>query len=191
MIVKTVDSSGITQTRDEAKSVSPRVSVSDIPVVVLVNEGSASASEILSGAIQAAAHQDKLQAVVLGNRSFGKGSVQNVYLLPGASAAMKVTTNYYKIDAPRMIHKVPGATQWGIDPDLQVDMLPSQQAEALILRRSADVLPLDENGDIMVDAERPDPNSLLTNGTDLQVQTALVLLQSQTNATTTRASIEN
>lgn len=189
MIVKTVDSSGITQTRDEAKSVSPRVSVSDIPVVVLVNEGSASASEILSGAIQAAAHQDKLQAIVLGNRSFGKGSVQNVYLLPGASAAMKVTTNYYKIDAPRMIHKVPGATQWGIDPDLQVDMLPSQQAEALILRRSADVLPLDENGDIMVDAERPDPNSLLTNGTDLQVQTALVLLQSQTHSGTTRASI--
>lgn len=183
MIVKTVDASGITQSLDEARSISHRVSVSNIPVVVLVNEGSASASEILSGAIQAAAHQGKIKALVLGNRSFGKGSVQNVYLLPGASAAMKVTTNYYRIDSPRMIHKVPGATEWGIDPDLQVDMLPSQQAEALMLRRNADVLPLDENGKIIADAERPDPDTLISEGTDLQVETALVLLKSQTAET--------
>ncbi len=189
MIVKTVDGTGVTNSIDDAKHVSARQSVANIPVVVLVNEGSASASEILSGAIQASAHQGKTQALVLGHRSFGKGSVQNVYLLPGGSAAMKVTTNYYKIDAPRMIHKVPGATQWGIDPDLVVDMLPSQQADALLLRRSADVLPLDENGEIIVDAERPDPNTLLTDGTDLQVQTALVLLQSQTTVDNTKTTM--
>ncbi len=188
MIVKTVDASGITQSLDEARIVPPSVSVSDIPVVVLVNEGSASASEILSGSIQAAAHKGKLQALVLGNRSFGKGSVQNVYLLPGASAAMKVTTNYYHIDSPRMIHKVPGATEWGIDPDLKVDMLPSQQADALLLRRDADVLPLDENGNIIADTERPDPQTLLTEGTDLQVETALVLLKSQTEGQTATAA---
>ncbi|CAN0586358.1 unnamed protein product, partial [Laminaria digitata] len=152
MIVKTVDASGITESLNEAVRVSDRASLSDIPVIVLVNEGSASASEILSGAIQAGAKQGKLDALVLGNRSFGKGSVQNVYLLPGASAAMKVTTNYYHIDAPRMIHKVPGATEWGIEPDLEVDMLPSQQQAALLLRRDADVLPLDENGNIIEDA---------------------------------------
>jgi carboxyl-terminal processing protease len=191
MIVKTVDASGITQSLDEARSISQRVSVSDIPVVVLVNEGSASASEILSGAIQAAAHQGKIQALVLGNRSFGKGSVQNVYLLPGASAAMKVTTNYYRIDSPRMIHKVPGATEWGIDPDLQVDMLPSQQASALMLRRDADVLPLDENGKIIEDAERPDPNTLISEGTDLQVETALVLLKSQTSVDNQKTSMRD
>ncbi|MBL4698345.1 MAG: S41 family peptidase [Phycisphaerales bacterium] len=189
MVVKTVDGSGVTNWIGEAKRVSARQSIADIPVVVLVNEGSASASEILSGAIQASAHQGKTQALVLGHRSFGKGSVQNVYLLPGGSAAMKVTTNYYKIDAPRMIHKVPGATEWGIDPDLIVDMLPSQQAEALLLRRSADVLPLDENGNIIVDAERPDPNTLITDGTDLQVQTALVLLQSQTTVDNTKTTM--
>ena len=189
MIVKTVDSSGITQSLDDARRVSSKVSLADIPVVVLVNEGSASASEILSGAIQAAAHQDKIQAVVLGNRSFGKGSVQNVYLLPGASAAMKVTTNYYYIDSPRMIHKVPGATVWGIDPDITVDMLPSQQQDALLLRRSADVLPLDENGNIIVDAERPDPNTLISEGTDLQVHTALVLLKSSNAVDNTTTSI--
>lgn len=191
LIVKTVDASGITDSLNEAVRVPERVSVSDIPVIVLVNEGSASASEILSGAIQAGAKQGKLDALVLGNRSFGKGSVQNVYLLPGATAAMKVTTNYYKIDAPRMIHKVPGSTEWGIDPDLKVDMLPSQQQAALLLRRDADVLPLDENGNIIEDAERPDPNTLLTEGTDLQVETALVLLKSQTRASNQKAAMKD
>jgi len=179
MIVKTVDASGITQEQQDARSVNPRLSLSSIPVVVLVNEGSASASEILSGAIQAAAHQDKIQALVVGQRSFGKGSVQNVYMLPGGAAAMKVTTHHYRVDSPRMVHKIPGATEWGIEPDLAVAMLPSQQAEALLLRRDADVLPLDENGEIIEDADRPDPNSLITDGTDLQVETALVLLQTQ------------
>jgi carboxyl-terminal processing protease len=179
MVVKTVDASGVTQEQQDVRSVNPKRSLSNIPVVVLVNEGSASASEIVSGAIQAAAHQDKIQALVLGQRSFGKGSVQNVYMLPGGAAAMKVTTHYYRVDAPRMIHKVPGATEWGIEPDLTVGMLPSQQADALLLRRSADVLPLDEFGNIIEDAERPDPNSLITDGTDLQVETALVLLQTQ------------
>ena len=182
MIVKTVDASGITESLNEAVRVPERLSVSDIPVIVLVNEGSASASEILSGSIQAGAKQGKLNALVLGNRSFGKGSVQNVYLLPGATAAMKVTTNYYHIDSPRMIHKVPGSVEWGIEPDLEVDMLPSQQQDALLLRREADVLPLDENGNIIENAERPDPDTLLSEGTDLQVETALVILKSQARA---------
>jgi len=191
MIVKTVDATGITESLNDAMRVPDRLMLNDIPVIVLINEGSASASEILSGAIQAGAHQGKLDALVLGNRSFGKGSVQNVYLLPGATAAMKVTTNYYQIDAPRMIHKVPGSTEWGIEPDLEVDMLPSQQQEALLLRRDADVLPLDENGKIIEDAERPDPNTLITEGTDLQVNTALVLLKSQARAGNQKAAMSD
>jgi len=189
MIVKTVDGSGITDSLNEAVRVSDSKSLNDFPVIVLVNEGSASASEILSGAIQAGAKKGMVDALVLGNRSFGKGSVQNVYLLPGARAAMKVTTNYYHIDAPRMIHKVPGATVWGIDPDVEIDMLPSQQQDALLLRREADVLPLDENGNIIVDAERPDPNTLLSEGTDLQVETALVLLKARVHDRSHKAAM--
>jgi carboxyl-terminal processing protease len=179
MVVKTVDAAGITQDRQDVRAVNPKYSVRDIPVVVLVNEGSASASEIVSGAIQAGAHQGKNKALVVGARSFGKGSVQNVYMLPGGQSAMKLTTQHYQIDSPRMIHKVPGATEWGIEPDLHVEMLPSQSAEALMLRRDADIFPIDQEGNEIVDAERPDPNSLITDGIDLQVQTALVLLQSQ------------
>lgn len=176
-----------------AKHLPPEKSVANIPVVVLINEGSASASEITSGAIQAAAHQGKLQALVVGQRSFGKGSVQNVFSLSGGSAAMKLTTQYYRIDSPRLIHRTPGATEWGIDPDLKVEMLPAQQVDALMLRRDSDVLPLDEFGNIIANADRPDPDKLLTDGIDLQVQTAVVLLQSQNTdpALMQAASLDN
>lgn len=179
MVVKTVDAMGIPQEQQNARHVPSQLNLSQMPVVILVNEGSASASEIVSGSVQAAAHQGKTKALIVGQRSFGKGSVQNVYLLPGGASAMKLTTHYYRVDSPRMIHKLPGATQWGVDPDLEVDMLPSQQTDALLLRRDADVLPLDENGQILSNAKRPDPNTLLTDGIDLQVETALVLLQTQ------------
>ncbi len=189
MVVKTVDASGITQDRQDVRSVNPKYSLRDLPVVVLVNEGSASASEIVSGAIQAGAHQGKNKALVVGARSFGKGSVQNVYMLPGGLSAMKLTTQHYQIDAPRMIHKVPGATEWGIEPDLHVEMLPSQQAKALILRRDADIYPLDKDGNVIIDAERPDPITLITDGIDLQAQTALVILQSQVDESITKTTM--
>lgn len=179
MIVKTVDAAGVPQERQDARHVPESQRLTNLPVVVLINEGSASASEIVAGAVQAAAGQGRANAMVVGQRSFGKGSVQNVYMLPGGQGAMKLTTHYYRVDSPRMIHKLPGSTEWGVEPDLAVEMLPSQQAEALLLRRDADVLPMDETGAIITDAERPDPNTLLTDGIDLQVQTALVLLQTR------------
>ncbi len=179
MIVKTVDAIGMPQEQQNARRQAGREVLSQIPVIVLINEGSASASEIVAGAVQAAAQQGKTNALVVGQRSFGKGSVQNVYMLPGGSAAMKLTTHYYRVDSPRMIHKLPGSTEWGVDPDLSVEMLPSQQEAALLLRRDADVLPLNERGEIITTAVRPDPNTLLTDGIDLQVHTALVLLQTQ------------
>lgn len=179
MVVRTVDANGVPQEQQNARGIKDWRDLSDMPVVILVNEGSASASEIVAGSVQAAAHQGKSKALIVGQRSFGKGSVQNVYMLPGGMSAMKLTTHYYRVDSPRMIHKLPGATEWGVDPDLAVDMLPSQQADALLLRRDADVLPLDETGAIIPDAEHPDPDTLLTDGIDLQVQTALVILQTQ------------
>ncbi|MEQ8351350.1 MAG: S41 family peptidase [Leptospiraceae bacterium] len=80
-----------------------------IPVVVLINEGSASASEILAGALQ-----DHKRAVLLGETSFGKGSVQNIFRpLPGNTAAL-ITTQKYFTPANRSIHGV------GLKPDIPV-----------------------------------------------------------------------
>jgi len=81
----------------------------NIPVVVLINEGSASASEILAGALQ-----DHKRAVLLGETSFGKGSVQNIFRpLPGDTAAL-ITTQKYYTPANRSIHGV------GLTPDIKV-----------------------------------------------------------------------
>ncbi len=191
MVVRTVDASGNTQDRQDVRPVNPKYSLRDLPCVVLVNEGSASASEIVSGAIQAGAHQGKNKALVVGARSFGKGSVQNVYMLPGGLSAMKITTQHYEVDSPRMIHKVPGATEWGIEPDLHVEMLPTQQAEAVMLRRDSDIFPIDKDGFVIEDPDRPTPQDLITKGIDLQVQTALVLLQSQVDEAITKTSMND
>ncbi|MDD3764577.1 MAG: S41 family peptidase [Nevskiales bacterium] len=82
------------------------------PIVVLINGGSASASEIVAGALQ-----DQKRAVLLGSRSFGKGSVQTILPLSN-EGAIKITTARYYTPAGRSIQAE------GIDPDITVRPLP-------------------------------------------------------------------
>ncbi|MEM1329544.1 MAG: S41 family peptidase [Planctomycetota bacterium] len=176
-IVSTEDGNGIR--RDVQRARRSRATLTDIPVIVLINENSASASEIVSGAIQDYAHAGDIDALVVGSRSFGKGSVQNVWPLPGNQSAQKLTTQYYKLPAGRLIHRRPGDTDWGVEPDLTVDMLPSQQLESYAIRTNSDTLLLDEFGQVIERDEPVEPASLLNEPTDLQLQTSLVLLQSR------------
>jgi len=159
-----------------------------IPLAVLINEGSASASEIVSGAIRHYADIGQINAIVVGERSFGKGSVQNVWPLTN-KAKIKITTQYYKLPDGRILHRKPGASVWGVDPHMKVEMLPEVMADALKLRQDADVLPIDQNGRVIVDPRTPapSPDKLITDGLDVQLQTALVLLKAKAVAQSPKA----
>src|SRR6476659_722215 len=101
------------------------------PLAVLVNEGSASGSEIVAGAMK-----DLKRAVLVGETTFGKGSVQNVVQLPDGSALRFTTAKYYT-PSKQVIH---GA---GVTPNIRVPMT-AEQERALFASRSENLKPEEE-----------------------------------------------
>lgn len=97
------------------------------PVVVLVDEGTASAAEIVAGALQ-----DHRRAIVLGQRSFGKGSVQTVFPL-SAETALRITTARYFTPSGRSVQEA------GIDPDIPVPQLSDPRVAERKPLREADL----------------------------------------------------
>lgn len=111
-----------------------------MPVVVLANLGSASAAEIVTGCLQ-----DLRRAVVLGEKTFGKGSVQTVFPFDGGSA-LKLTVAKYYTPAHRVIHAQ------GITPDVLVPVTDAEEAALLIKRSPGGLEALPEKDRAAVDA---------------------------------------
>jgi len=103
------------------------------PMAVLVNEGSASGAEIVSGALK-----DLHRAIVVGETTFGKGSVQNVMQLPDGSALRFTTAKYYT-PSKQVIHGN------GVTPNIRVPMSVEQERQLFTARSSGDTIKPDED----------------------------------------------
>lgn len=121
--------------------------IKDLPMIVMVNESSASASEIVSGALK-----DNDRAMILGTRSFGKGSVQQVKMLEANHGALKITNALYYLPSGRNIHRKDDSKIWGVDPNdgFFVPMTTDEMLEMLKVRREVSLA-----GDVKPGADVP------------------------------------
>lgn len=131
----------------------------DIPLVVLINEGSASASEIVAGAIQ-----DYERAPLVGATSFGKGSVQNWVPLSNEQGAIRVTIARWYTPNDRLIHEV------GLEPDYPIGVVTQSEVDAGLDLES---LELDPDRIFILTAED------IEDGVDPQLNKAIEVLLSQ------------
>lgn len=116
-------------TKDRSWSASREKTLCDVPMVVLVNHYSASASEVVSACLQ-----DHDRAIIVGQRTWGKGSVQNVMELEDGNSALKLTTAGYIRPNGKNIHRAPDAPEseeWGVSPREEHDV---PMADELLMR---------------------------------------------------------
>lgn len=114
----------------------------DYPLVILINSDSASASEIVAGALADPKHE---RAVLVGDRTHGKGSVQGITHYPGGGAQLKYTMAYYHLPSGQRVKsrdavEKEGAKDWGVGPDVEVKLNSSEQNKMLSAQRDNDVL---------------------------------------------------
>jgi carboxyl-terminal processing protease len=118
-----------------------------VPLVILINKYSASASEIVAAALQ-----DHGRAIIIGERSYGKGSVQNVILLENETSALKLTTASYWRPSGKNIHRFPDKKdfesahidpdEWGVKPTVgfEIKLTDEERRDYLIDRAERDVV---------------------------------------------------
>lgn len=133
--------------------------VLNVPIVVLVNYGSASAAEIVAGCLQDATALGVCKAIIVGEQTFGKGSVQSILPLQDGSA-LRLTTAKYYTPSHKVIH------ERGITPDIMVSMSEEEERDVFLKRTPGGIESLEPK-----DQER------VRNARDLQLDRAMDLLK--------------
>lgn len=152
---------------EEVTRATPDQTLPPFPMVVLVNEHSASAAEIVSGSLK-----DNKRALIVGTRSYGKGSVQEIIPMEEDGGELKLTVAYYYLPSGRLVNKKKGATDWGVDPQIIVPM-DEQQEEQLLRQQSEDDL---FHGGVLPTSgptSRPSTGPTTQPFVDTQLETAL------------------
>lgn len=147
----------------------------DYPLVILINGGTASASEIVAGALQDPKFS---RAVLVGTRSYGKGSVQVVTSYTGGGSQLKYTIAYYHLPSDQEVKnryqmEKLGRKDWGIAPDVEMEMVSHELRRMLDVQRGNDVLVQAQNGS-HTDRRYGLQETLLS---DAQLSTAILVTQ--------------
>ena len=134
--------------RDRVERASAAGTLPDFPMIVLVNAQSASASEIVAGAL---GEHDR--AVILGARTFGKGLVQSVRPLASGAGVLKMTEQRYALPSGRIIQRTDDSEAWGVDPTpgYYMPLTDAQTRAMLAARREQEII-----------AQRDDPEPTST-----------------------------
>jgi carboxyl-terminal processing protease len=112
------------------------------PLVILVNSGSASASEIVAGALADKKHR---RAILVGTRTHGKGSVQGITGYPSKGAQLKYTMAHYHLPSDQRVEsrqamKKQGREDWGVGPNVEVELESNELKKMIEMQRDNDVL---------------------------------------------------
>jgi carboxyl-terminal processing protease len=155
---------GRSQPRQEFRA-NAKAEFSEIPMVVLVNHGSASGSEIVAGAFQ-----DHKRAIIIGAETFGKASVQSIIALDDGSA-LRLTTAKYFTPNGRMIHRDDKTKKGGVAPDIVIDV--SKDTEAKLQAQSEELYAKDQKPQSVVKQEEQVKDDVLERAVEILKARAL------------------
>jgi carboxyl-terminal processing protease len=147
----------------------------DLPLVVLINSASASASEIVSGSLK-----DHGRALIVGTRSLGKGSVQQIQRLRPSDAELKLTIAYYYLPSGRRVHRDPKDRlnkDYGVEPHISLELTGEHIKEMYKVRREAGILHLNGYKDGESDWHSYTPEEMLAS--DAQLNMAVLCLRGE------------
>lgn len=152
----------------------PGAPYESVPMMVVVNGQSASASEVVAGALL-----ENERAIVVGSRSFGKGSVQTVRSIPSQpGGVLKVTEQLYYLPSGRCLHRVTGSAVWGVDPSPGYFLPLDDEAQFAmrLARREQEILRFEEDS---AESDWSDPAWIVETLEDPQLGRGLTALQAR------------